>query len=596
VPAYLRVWRAIWGTSPTPSADGSHPPTDGFREIIETIVFVVVLVLMLRCFVAEAFVIPTGSMAETLYGYQKNVTCPQCGWLFPVNCAEEVEPRDPGQAPRITNSCQCPNCLLNIRLAGPNDPPAPAGTTNVVADPGYSTGDRVLVAKFLYDLLGRRPDRLDVVVFKFPGDDQRNGPWPSSGPQSKGVPMNYIKRLIGLPGETIYIYRGDLYHSKPDLHKWEAKDFADCQTEAEKEARRQVLWRKKGTDYTHETAISPSDKEYDEILQKMRDGEIVLIRKGADKILAERRLVYHNDYLAADLLAARAEPRWKPEGEGIWTAQGTEFHAVGVADRTGWLRYRHLKRSEKGGNPVTDPTEITDTLGYNSYPGGPFDGRNWVKDLVLECEVDVTKADGEFSMELSAGVDRFRAVWNLSDGVCTLYRSQPHGTALGEVVGFEKPEKLDSKATKLKGVGKHLVRFANVDQQLVVWVDGSLPFGAHGVQYAPPKNSDKVRANDIEQPASLGVQGATLTVRHLSLWRDVYYLLNSGGEGTINSFYVQPGHYFCMGDNSGASSDSRVWGLVPDRLLLGKAQLVYFPFYFPWSPLKTPVNRVGIIN
>ncbi|MFM7149790.1 MAG: hypothetical protein ACKO23_08100, partial [Gemmataceae bacterium] len=56
---------------------------DNPREIIETVVFVVVLVLMLKSFVAEAFVIPTGSMAETLYGYQKMVTCPQCGVEFP---------------------------------------------------------------------------------------------------------------------------------------------------------------------------------------------------------------------------------------------------------------------------------------------------------------------------------------------------------------------------------------------------------------------------------------------------------------------------------------------------------------------------------
>ena len=42
--------------------------------------------------------------------------------------------------------------------------------------------------------------------------------------------------------------------------------------------------------------------------------------------------------------------------------------------------------------------------------------------------------------------------------------------------------------------------------------------------------------------------------------------------------YVQPGHYLCLGDNSQASSDSRDWGLVPERLMLGRALLVYYPF------------------
>jgi len=44
------------------------------------------------------------------------------------------------------------------------------------------------------------------------------------------------------------------------------------------------------------------------------------------------------------------------------------------------------------------------------------------------------------------------------------------------------------------------------------------------------------------------------------------------------TLYVQPNHYLCLGDNSPESSDSRVWGLVPNRLLLGRALLVYYPF------------------
>src|SRR5215471_11466060 len=62
-------------------------PKDTFREVVETVVFVVVLVLLLKTFIAEAFVIPTGSMATTLLGYQKVVTCPKCGFEFPVNCS-----------------------------------------------------------------------------------------------------------------------------------------------------------------------------------------------------------------------------------------------------------------------------------------------------------------------------------------------------------------------------------------------------------------------------------------------------------------------------------------------------------------------------
>jgi signal peptidase I len=75
-------------------------------------VFVVVLVLLLKAFVAEAFVIPTGSMATTLLGYHKQVTCPECGYTFPVNCSAEADPQQ--TEPQPVTGCRCPNCRLHI--------------------------------------------------------------------------------------------------------------------------------------------------------------------------------------------------------------------------------------------------------------------------------------------------------------------------------------------------------------------------------------------------------------------------------------------------------------------------------------------------
>src|SRR5437016_2063128 len=145
---------------------------DSVREIIETVVFVVVLVLLLKSFVAEAFVIPTGSMAETLYGYQKLVACPKCKFEFPVNCGCEVDPQQGPPTPVV--ACICPSCRYAIDFVHEG------------IDPAWHTGDRVLVAKFLYDLnaLGLdMPKRHDVVVFKYPKE-----------PQKGHVTMNYIKR------------------------------------------------------------------------------------------------------------------------------------------------------------------------------------------------------------------------------------------------------------------------------------------------------------------------------------------------------------------------------------------------------------------
>jgi signal peptidase I len=40
---------------------------------------------------------------------------------------------------------------------------------------------------------------------------------------------------------------------------------------------------------------------------------------------------------------------------------------------------------------------------------------------------------------------------------------------------------------------------------------------------------------------------------------------------------IPEGHYFMMGDNRGASADSREWGPVPKKWMIGKAFVTYWP-------------------
>jgi len=145
---------------------------------LEWLVIAFVLAFLFRAFVMEAFRIPTGSMADTLMGDHFRLRCPQCGYRYDHGCdgLHAKQRRNPFDM--ILPRTHCPSCGY--------EPP----TTQVVSK---SNGDRILVLKCIYQFV--EPKRWDVVVFKNPLEPR----------------INYIKRLIGRPGETVEIIDGDIY-------------------------------------------------------------------------------------------------------------------------------------------------------------------------------------------------------------------------------------------------------------------------------------------------------------------------------------------------------------------------------------------------
>jgi len=159
---------------------------DRAAEIADTFEWLItafILAFVFRAFVMEAFRIPTGSMADTLKGAHFRLRCLQCGHGYEhgfvptdrrYNLREDTVPGT-GVIPPQT---RCPSCGNNL------------STSDKVP---VANGDRILVLKCIYQFF--EPKRWDVIVFKNP-----NEPY-----------INYIKRLVALPGDEIEIIDGDVY-------------------------------------------------------------------------------------------------------------------------------------------------------------------------------------------------------------------------------------------------------------------------------------------------------------------------------------------------------------------------------------------------
>jgi len=549
-------------------------PKESWRDFWEQVVVAIILAVLIRGFDAEAFVIPTGSMAPTLMGRHKEVTCPQCGHVYSINASDDTEDFIVSQ--RLAEIGICVNCRYKA----------------VVDDTPSFKGDRILVMKFPYEFPmlpgSASPRRWDVVVFHYPEKPE----------------TNYIKRLVGLPGEDLRIVRGDI-QARPG-----------------------------GTNEPFQIQRKPP------IHQR-----------------AMQMLVFDDHHRPKALSDKPEWARWRTSGVG-WKEDAPGIFAVApVPDLKevgpGWseLRYSHRVPDpeqwaalEKGNPPPRGPrpTLITDFYSYNTNISPAYydpwlqkhEGwlqPNWVGDLTVSARVDVadTGGAGKLKLELvEAGVVN-RCEIDLVSGIAALY----HGET-----------KLAQAGTVLRGRGAHDVEFANVDDRLTLWVDGSAIFD-DGLPYEdPPGTSKTPTARDLD-PAGVAVRGATARVSDLVLKRDIYYTQDprdpdhkiggvheaidrdeQTGFGRIVKLYdfladpaqfaslkdaparepyaIRPDHFMMMGDNSPRSSDSRAWENrdnvwraedrssweVPRSLLIGKAFFVYWPHGKPFGP-DIRVNR-----
>lgn len=617
-----------------------HQNPHAIRETVESVIVAFILAFLFRAFVAEAFVIPTGSMAPTLMGAHKDTICEHCGTEYQSTASPEFDKDDNGPTNSVAVGGTCSICRATNAF-------------DLAGNRNHATfsGDRILVSKF--DYLFRDPERWDVLVFKYPTDAR----------------MNYIKRLVGLPGEQLHIEGGDVYIRNRDSDPWR------------------------------------------------------LARKPPQKALAMMQVVSDTDHQARDLIAAGWPSLWQPQAmpDGssphAWQPQQTvdswsaELKASDASGQTHWLRYYHKYLDSESWREVStgsklpsiDPYSvnlITDFLAYNTtrfarrsmlfdasghlradvtpeqralnvvppnsitydgLTGLAQDGLHWVGDLAAEFDVEVKGKSGVLSFDLVEFGIHYRCDVDVATGKATL-----HATDNGKELNAFAAESgsavvVPAADTAIKGPGQYRVRYANIDDRLMVWIDGSL------VTFDQPTEYDSHRFRTAEArrpywsaedpldaaPAAVGGQAIDLTVHRARVWRDIYYiairpgfyadystndlmtvinsirdpeirsLLQRDSDGPIDVIswiYANPelwattplfskrgtleyqlgkGEFFPMGDNSAASSDARDWAghhYVERRFLIGKALLVFWPHRWN-APVPYPnFARMGRIR
>lgn len=547
-----------------PAAEAVAPILDanGLRETVESVAVAFILAFLFRAFCAESFVIPTGSMAPALMGRHKDVECAACGHPYQVNAAGEMDYERGTPRGVWVQAGTCPVCRFTMPL---RDDAAAAPRR-----PSYN-GDRILAVKYPFSLRG--PQRWDVTVFRYPEEAQEC----------------YIKRLVGLPGETVRIWQGDL---------WRVRPMASLE----------------------------------------------ILRKPAGKILAMAQVVHDSDRRPRQELTW--PDRWQsmtPGGDDVkpshsasqvssaagttsgWVAErsGESFVVRAASPTTAWLRYGHAVPDDDDWNraqsahasaaaPLLPCQLITDFAAYNTYRYGAGLGRpeslglHWVGDLILECELETL---GNASP--TAGTIRLELIKAGSRAACT-FDCQ---TGMAELSHPKLPAPRISKGRALSGRTAQRLRFAHVDHQLLLWVNDRLIELDAPATYES-SDDETPTAADLS-PAAIGVSDTAARVSHLRLLRDNYYIAANGRQDPLCDysaaerasparleadelrelwstpdrwsqapalrhvdFALGNEEYLLLGDNSPESRDGRLWAqghAVAGDLLVGKAIFVYWP-------------------
>ena len=121
-------------------------------------------------------------------------------------------------------------------------------------------------------------------------------------------------------------------------------------------------------------------------------------------------------------------------------------------------------------------------------------------------------------------------------------------------------------------VGKFIYRFHKPERgDIIVFrypLDPKRPF----IKRLVGLGGDHVEIRD----GKILVNGQPLS--DLPIFQTNYYINEGMYAQPGQAIEVPPGQLFVLGDNPGSSHDSRFWGFVPRRLVIGRAVCIFWPF------------------
>jgi len=547
---------------------------DKFRDNIEAFVVAVILAVFVRHFAVEAFEIPTGSMAPTLFGMHVRVESPNTGHTFEVGirsdsatgtllinpetyvvCAEDCPnqhcslklhartsnrgllgsygnhstsrdlaesaiARAPDRIPIRCESCgekwETGRGSLKVTQATLRTLRCPLSEhfwEQVIETSAVTGGNKILVNKFAYDL--GKPERWDVIVFAF---DQ----W-----------KNYIKRLVGLPGEKIDLVGGDLYVNGKIERKPNHPYIQD------------VLWKKRSDSSIREGGLSQVEawKEPEGTgagaWEKLTDGRWSLnSSKSSEPALLEYQRLLDN-YIPYNSLSP-----------------GRRTHPD-----------RESRPAGPGGGHIVGDIKLSFTV-TPSTPGG------WIG-------AEVRDGNWTFQLRLPTGKSSPGRL-----AVIERMENEPRSDVKNpRKLRFPQPSlfmERDDVALELNV--KSRIDLVNCDDCLVVRINSEEIFSLQEAE-------GYISVLDVDNPPPpapysayyLWILGSRVdaNVEAIEFYQDNYYTTDHGKHGKAG-IQLGENQFFALGDNSPSSSDGRVWGHVPGNNLLGKALLVFWPAW-PWN-------------